>query len=160
MNSRALSEWSSYSWSPPWPRPFFPDCAQFGRVASSRKSLGGSKLLPLRMMYATFIGDLQCCRHFLEPFLRSVPRHNPLSDLYGQFLWPHGLVFALICTVNCGTLYRPVCSFPNPVQSIDFTTGELQSCCRNGMHLSSISSLIAKGLNTYVNEVFLFFINL
>ncbi|KAM9428435.1 CREB-regulated transcription coactivator 1-like isoform 2-T2 [Salvelinus alpinus] len=42
----------------------------------------------------------------------------------------------------------------------------LQSICRNisrmingnRMHLSSISSLIAKGLNTYVNKVFLFFI--
>ena len=29
---------------------------------------------------------------------------------------------------------------------------------RNRMHLSSISSLIAKGLNAYVNKVFLFFI--
>ena len=42
----------------------------------------------------------------------------------------------------------------------------LQSSCRNisrmingnRMHLSSISSLIANGLNTYVNELFLFFI--
>ena len=28
----------------------------------------------------------------------------------------------------------------------------------NRMHLSSISRLLAKGLNTYVNKVFLFFI--
>ena len=28
----------------------------------------------------------------------------------------------------------------------------------NGMHMSSISSLIAKGLNTYVNKIFLFLI--
>ena len=55
---------------------------------------------------------------------------------------------------------------PNHVQSIEFTTGGLQSSCikisvminGNRMHLSSISSLIAKGLNTYVNMVFLFFI--
>ena len=39
------------------------------------------------------------------PFPRSVPRHNPVSELYGQLLLPHGLVFALTCTVNCGTLY-------------------------------------------------------
>ena len=66
----------------------------------------------------------------------------------------HGLVFALTCTVNCGTLYRQVCAFPNSVQSIEFTTAGLQSSCRNisrmingnRMHLSSISSLIAKGL--------------
>ena len=108
--------------------------------------------------------DLQCCINVLVPFPRSVPRHNPVSDLYGQFLQPHGFVFALTCTVNCGTLYRQVCAFPNHVQSIEFTTGGLQSCCRNisrmingnRMHQSSISSLLAKGLNTYVNKVFLF----
>jgi hypothetical protein len=49
-----------------------------------------------------------------------------LSELYG-----HGLVFALTCTVNCGTLYRQVCAFPNHVQPIEFTTGGLQSSCRN-----------------------------
>uniref|UniRef100_A0A8C7SK17 Uncharacterized protein n=1 Tax=Oncorhynchus mykiss TaxID=8022 RepID=A0A8C7SK17_ONCMY len=32
-----------------------------------------------------------------------------------------GLVFALTCTVNCGTLYRQVCAFPNHVQSIECT---------------------------------------
>uniref|UniRef100_A0AAZ3Q046 non-specific serine/threonine protein kinase n=1 Tax=Oncorhynchus tshawytscha TaxID=74940 RepID=A0AAZ3Q046_ONCTS len=37
-------------------------------------------------------------RHFLVPFQRSVPQHNPVSDLYGQFLEPHGLVFALTCS--------------------------------------------------------------
>jgi hypothetical protein len=82
-------------------------------------------------------------------------------ELYGQFLWPHGLVFALTCTVNHGTLYRQVCAFPNHVQSIEFTTGGLQSCCRNisrmingnRIYLSSILSLIAKGLNTYVKKV-------
>jgi hypothetical protein len=76
------------------------------------------------------------------------------------------LGFVLTFTVNCGTLYRQVCAFPNHVQSIGFATCGLQSSCRNilrmingnTMHLSSISSLIAKGLNTYVNKVFLFFI--
>ena len=115
----------------------------------------------LRMMEATvFLGI------FLVHFSRSVHRHNPVSELYGQFLRPHDLVFALIGTVNWGTLYRQVCAFPNHVQSIDFTTGGLQSSCRNisrmingnKMHLSSILSLIAKGLNTYANKVFQFFI--
>ena len=46
--------------------------------------------------------DLQCCRNLLVPF--PVPQNNPVSELYGQFLWPHGLVFALTCTVNCVTL--------------------------------------------------------
>uniref|UniRef100_A0A673YXS6 Tyrosine-protein kinase n=1 Tax=Salmo trutta TaxID=8032 RepID=A0A673YXS6_SALTR len=31
--------------------------------------------------------------------------------------------------VNCGTLYRQVCAFPNHVQSVEFTTGGLQSSC-------------------------------
>ena len=63
-----------------------------------------------------------------------------------------------------GTLNRQVCAFPNHVRSIEFTTGGLQSSCRNisrmingnRMQLSSITSLIEKGLNTYVNKVFLF----
>ena len=78
---------------------------------------------------------------------------------------PRGLVFALSCTVNCGTLYRQVCAFPNQLQSIEFITDGLLSSCRdisrmiigNRMHLSSISSHTAKGLNTYVNKVFLFY---
>ena len=54
-------------------------------------------------------GDLQCCIISLEPFPRSVPRHFPVSELYGHFLRAHSLVFALTCTVNCGTLYKQVC---------------------------------------------------
>jgi hypothetical protein len=60
-----------------------------------------------------------------------VPHHNPVSELCWQFLRPQGLVFALTCTVNCGTLYRQVCAFLNHVQSIEFSTGGLQSSCRN-----------------------------
>jgi hypothetical protein len=56
-------------------------------------------------------------RNVLVCFPRFVLRHNPVSELYGQFLRPRGLVFALTCTVNCGTLYRQVCAFPNHVQS-------------------------------------------
>ena len=121
----------------------------------------------LRMMEATvFLGTLNGADIFLVPFHRSVPRHNPVLEFYGQLIWPHCLVFALTCTVNSGTLYRQVCAFPNHVQSIELTTGGLQSSCRtisrmingNRMHLSSILSLIAKGLNTYVNEVFLLII--
>ena len=70
---------------------------QFGQTASSRKSLCGSKLLPFKNDGGhCALGDLQC----LVPFPRSVPRHNPVSELYRQFLRPHGMVFALTCTVN------------------------------------------------------------
>ena len=109
-----------------------PPIAQFVRAVSSSKSLGGSKLLPLKNDGGPCVlGDLQCCKKMLLPFPRSVPRHNPVSELYRQFLRPHGLVFALTCTVNHGTLYIQVCASPNHVQSIEFTTGGLQSCCRN-----------------------------
>jgi hypothetical protein len=102
----------------------------------------------LIMIEATVFLDLQCCRNVLVLFLRSMPKHNPVSELYGQFLRPHGLVFALTCTANCGTLYWQAYTFPNHVQSIEFTTGGLQLSCRNNsriingiqMHLSSIES--------------------
>ena len=81
-----------------------PLIAQFGQADSSRKSLGGSKHLPFKNDGGLCVlGDLQCCRIFLVPFLRSVPRHAPST----------------------------VCAFPNHVQSIEFTTGGLQSSCRN-----------------------------
>ena len=61
-------------------------------------------LFHLRMMKATvFLGTFNATDTFLARFPRSVLRHNPVSI---QFLRPHGLVFALTCTVNCGTLYR------------------------------------------------------
>ena len=92
-----------------------PPIAQFGRAAIS----SGSKCLPIKndgdqeqTVTTVYLGDLQCCRHFF----RSVPRHNPVSELYGQFLPPHGLVYALTYTVNCGTLYGQVCAFLNRVQ--------------------------------------------
>ena len=89
-----------------------PLITQFGQASSSRKRLGGSNIIPFKNDGGhCVLGDLQCCRNVLVPFLRSVPRHNPVSELYG-------LVFALTCTVNSGTLYRPVCAFSNNVQSI------------------------------------------
>jgi hypothetical protein len=133
---------------------------------AGRPAVGRVLVVPnsfhLKMIEATVLfGDLQCCRHFLVPFPRSVPQHNLALELNKQFLRHHGLVFALTGTVKCGTLHRQVCAFPNHVQSIEFTTCGLQSSCRNisrminwnRMHLSSISRLIAKGLNTYVNKV-------
>ena len=130
-----------------------------------RSTLGRVLVVPnffhLIMMEATvFLGTFNAADS------RSVPRHNPVSELYEQFLQPHGLVFALTCTVNCGTLYRHGCAFPNHVPSIEIIRGGLQSSWRNisrmingnRMHLSSILSLIAKVLNTYANKVFLFFV--
>ena len=83
----------------------------------------------------------------------SVPQHNPVSGVLRTIpstSW-------LTCTVNCRTFYRQVCAFSNHVKSIEFTICGLKSSCRNisrmingnRMHLSSIASLIAKGLKTY-----------
>ncbi len=100
---------------------------------------------------------LQRCRNFSVPFPRSVPQYNAVSEVYRQFLRLHGLVCALTCTVNCGTLYKQVFDFPNHLQSTKFTTGELQSSCRNNrMPLSSILSVMAKAVNTYVHVIFIF----
>ncbi len=107
---------------------------------------------------------------FLYPSSDLCLKYNPVSAVCRHFLELHGLVCALICIVNCGTLYRQVCAFPNHVQSTEFTTGGLQSSYRNisrmisgnRMHLSSILSVMAKAANTYVHVNFLscFFLSL
>ena len=93
-----------------------PPIALFNLVASSRKSPGWSKLLPFKNYGGhcsiIFWSLSQTCASTQSCLwaLQAVPS-------------PHGLVFALICTVSCETLYRQVCAFPNHVQSIQFTTG-------------------------------------
>jgi hypothetical protein len=69
--------------------------AHFGRPALGR-FLVVPNFFYLRMMEATvFLGTFNAAEMFWYTFPRSVPRHNPISELYGQFLRPHGLVFAL-----------------------------------------------------------------
>ena len=81
------------------------------RAASSRKSLGGSKLLLFKNVGGhCVLGDLQCCRMFWYP--------SPDLCL--------DTILSLTFPANCGTLYKQVCAFPNRVQSIEFTTGGLQ----------------------------------
>jgi hypothetical protein len=96
-------------------------------------------------------------------FTRDVPGHNPFSVLYEQCYRPHGLVFALTCTVKCETLYQQVCVFQimsNQLNLSQVDSNQIVERMTNGnrMYLSSISNRIAKGLNTYVNKVFLFYI--
>ena len=88
-NAGTLTEWPLDSWSPPWLRPFSP-IAQFRRPASSRKSPGGSELLPFTDDGGHFAQwDLQSSRIFSVPFPIFVPQDNPVSEVYGQFLWLH-----------------------------------------------------------------------
>ena len=139
-----------------------PPIAQFDLAPALGRVLVVPNFFHLRMMI------LQCCRHVF------VTLPQICSSVLSPSLWTiHSsswLVFFLwhaLSTVRC---YTQVCAFLNHVQSIEFTTGGVQSSSRNisrminenRMHLSSILSLITKGLNTYVNKVFLsgFFVNL
>ena len=58
---------------------------------AGRPALGGVLVFPiffhLRMMEDTvFLGIFNAAEIFLVPFPSSVPRPNPVSELYGQFL--------------------------------------------------------------------------
>ncbi|CDQ73113.1 unnamed protein product [Oncorhynchus mykiss] len=97
----------------------------------------------------------------LEEFVLDSQLTNPASLFMCNWVWAlgHSRTFRdLSQSPSCVVLVVQVCAFPNHVQSIEFTTGGLKSGCRNisrmingnRMHLSSILSLIAKGLNTYV----------
>ena len=107
-----------------------PLIAQFCWAASSKKSLGGSKRLPFKNGGHCVLVDLQWCNHFLGTLpqicastqsclwaLRTIPSTSGLrfcSDMHCQ-QWD----------------LRQVYAFPNHVQSIEFTTGGLQSSCTN-----------------------------
>lgn len=61
----------------------------------------GSKLLPEA---SVLIGTFNAAEMFPPP--RSVPWFNPVSEVGTQLVGLHGLVCALICTVNYGALDR------------------------------------------------------
>ena len=124
-------------------------------MTSSRKSLGSSILFYflIIMELIVLVETFNTLEIDFITFPRSIPPHNSISELYGQFLGIHGEVSALTCTVNCGTLYKKVCFFLSHVHWIELTTGGLHSSYRdisrmikgNWMHLSSIWIVIAKG---------------
>jgi hypothetical protein len=95
-------------------------------IAVCLGSLSCWKVNPLpsqrsRVLWSMFLSRISLC--FALFIFASILTNLPVP---GQFLWPHVLVFALMCTVNCGTLYRHVCAFPNHVLPIEFTTGGLK----------------------------------
>jgi hypothetical protein len=61
----------------------------------------------LRMMEATvFFGTFSATEIFWYPSPYLCLDTFLISELYRQIPQPLGLVFALTCSVNCGTLYR------------------------------------------------------
>ena len=95
-----------------------PTIAQFGWTARSRKSSGHPKLLPFKDYGGhCALRNLECCRNYFVTLARSVPCHNSVSELLGQFLRPHDshLLWHALWAVRS---YRQVCAFPNQVQSI------------------------------------------
>jgi hypothetical protein len=124
-------------------------------------SLTNSRLLSLAGLLA--LGRVLVVPNFFNVRIMEAIVFLETFNAAEMFWYPSPDLCLDTCTVNCGTLYRQVCAFQYHVQSIELTTGGLQSSCRNTsrmlngnrmMHLSYISSLIAKGLNTYVNIFF------
>jgi len=123
--------------------------------------------LPIRVLNITFnLNQLflnnklirRTWTNCLTPLLTPHACGNPYYTIL------HGLVFVgLYRRFVFGTLYWKLCFFPNHVQLIELATGGFQSSCRdisrmikgNWMHLSSIWSVIAKGLNTFWRKRFL-----
>ena len=100
------------------------------------------------MFLGTFNAAEMFWYHSRDLYLDLILSRSSMDNSFNLMAW------ILLCTVNCGTLYRQVCAFPNHVKSIEFTTGGLQSSYRK--HLKddewkqdAPSSLIAKGLNIF-----------
>ena len=64
----------------------------------------------------------KCSRVLLQIFVLTQSCLAGLRIIFG----PHGLVFSLVYTINCETLNRQMCAFPNYIQGIK---GGLQSNC-------------------------------
>ena len=113
------------------------------------------------MFLGAFNASANCWYPSQDLYLNKILSRSSADNSFDLMAW-----FLLCHALPTVRPYTDRCAFLNHIQSIEFSTGRLQSSCRNisrmingnRMHLSSISSLIAKGLNTYVNKVFLFFI--
>ena len=116
----------------PLTKALLPRLLSLARLPALGRVLVVLNFFHLRMMEATvFLGTFNDECIFWNPFPGLFLDTTLSWSSTDNFLRPHGLVSALTCTVNCGTLYRQVCAFQDHVQSIEFTTGELQSSSRN-----------------------------
>lgn len=91
------------NWWSLWQRPFYTDWLGVQLYEESRCF----KLL----LFMDYWGccahwDLQSCRNVSVRFPRSAPRYNPVLEVYMNSL--NFMVWFVLCTLNCGILYRPV----------------------------------------------------
>lgn len=136
------------NWWSLWQRPFYTDWLGVQLYEESRCF----KLLPFMDYWGCCAHwDLQSCRNVSVRFPRSAPRYNPVLEVYRQLLELHGVVCALH-----SQLWDLIQTSVGGVQSTEFTTGRLQTSCRNiwqesggnQMHLSSVLCVMIKAVNT------------
>jgi hypothetical protein len=85
-------------------------------------SLGGSKLLPFNNDEGQWFTAAEMFWYLsLDLYLDSVLSRGYMDKSFDLMAW-----FLLLHALSNGTLYRQECTFPNHVQSIEFTTGGLQ----------------------------------
>ncbi len=95
---------------------------QFGQEDSSKKNPGCFKLLPLWIMETTWFCETSMKQKlFSELFPRCVIRCNHVSEQYRRFVWPQGLVFALICIISCWTFYFQIIPIQLNLPQVTFT---------------------------------------
>ena len=149
ISAEDLLVWPLGSWSPAWSRPVLPGHSVWPDSQKESWYFQTSSLSQLLRPLCCFI---------------PLPWSKPPTILSQRSTdsWTHGLVFILTCCVNCGTFYTHVRTFVNYVQSNKFATGGLQSSSQhisriikaNRMHLTTIWSAKAKGLN--ISEISVF----
>lgn len=130
---------------------FYTDCSNWLGVQLYEESRC-FKLLPFLDYWGCCAHwDLLSCRNVSVRFPRSAPRYNPVLEVYRQLLELHGVVCALH-----SQLWDLMQTSVGGVQSTEFTTGRLQTSCRNiwqmtggnQMHLSSVLCVMIKAVNT------------
>jgi hypothetical protein len=143
---------------------FIKDLSVFCSVLSTLTSLPvpdaekhpHSMMLPPRFTIGMVLARWWAVPGFLLTWcLSSILFHQTKESCISWSESPLG-AFWQTSTLSTVGPYLDVCVFPNHIQSIELTTGGLNQLVEtsrmiNGtrMHLSSISSHIAKGLNTY-----------
>lgn len=132
-----LMVWESIIWQSPgwWSSVFFLVEGSFLSTQQCWSSFGATTLVWLKPFCSFTLAE--------GPALGSVPASmQSCLRMYKQFLGLYSLLCALIWTIHYDCIYyRQTCAFPNHVQSTEFTTGGLQSSCRNIWEMISANKI-------------------